>query len=112
MNKLVPFKKFSNKAVQVPSGASVIMDKNNVPIQFIFNRDTFIAFLEYIDIEFEKNIPNPDIAYNNPAGKLIDLIEERLPLNPKFVKDLKKSINEGKKSKTYSLDEVIRSLNV
>ncbi len=112
MNKLIPFKKFSKKATQIPSGTSVMVDRNNVPLRFIFDTDAFISFLEYIDIEFEKNISNPDIAYNNPAGKLIDLIEERLPLNPKFVKDLKKSVAKGKKSKSYSLDEVIRSLNV
>lgn len=112
MNKLVPFKKFSKKMTQVPSGASVLMDEKNIPLQFIFGRDAFISFLEYIDNEFEKNIPDPDIAYNNPAGKLIDLIEERLPLNPKFIKDLKESIAKSKKSKVYSLDEVIRSLNV
>ena len=97
---------------QIPSGASVVMDGKNTPIQFIFGRDAFISFLEHIDSEFEKNISNPDIAYNNPAGKLIDLIEERLPLHPKFVKDLKESISKSRKSKTYSLDEVIRSLNV
>lgn len=112
MNKLIPFSKFSKKVTRIPSGASVLMDERNIPLQFIFGRDAFISFLEYIDSEFEKNIPNPDIAYNNPAGKLIDLIEERLPLNPKFVKDLKESVAKSKKSKSYSLDEVISSLNV
>ena len=112
MNKLVPFKKFSKKASLVPSGASVVMDEKNIPLGFVFGRDAFITFLEALDNEFEKNIPNPKIAYNNPAGKLIDLIEERLPLNPKFVKDLKESISKSKKSRTYSLEEVMRSLNV
>ncbi len=35
-----------------------------------------ISFLQYLDNECEKNIPNPDIAVNNPAGKLIELVNK------------------------------------
>lgn len=110
MNKLIPFKKFSPK--NHLSGAKIVIDEKNIPLQFIFGRDSFISFLEYIDSEFEKNVSDPEKAYNNPAGKLIDLIEERLPLRAEFIKDLKTSIEGSKKTKSIPLDDVIRSLNV
>ena len=68
--------------------------------------------MEYIYNEFEKRIEDPKLAYDNPAGKLIDLIETKLPLNPKFVKDLKSSISKTRKSDWISLDEISYSLNV
>ncbi len=93
MNKLVPFKKFTKKSESFNlSDTSVMVDKKGVPLGFVFGRDSFISFLEYIDSEFEKRVEDPKVAYDNPAGRLIDLIESKLPLNPKFVKDLKSSI--------------------
>lgn len=110
MNKLVPFSKFSPKASL--SGASVVMNGKNTPLGFVFGRDSFISFLQRIDDEFEKRIATPKLAFDNPAGRLIDLIEERLPLNPKFVKDLKSSISRKDKSSWISLDQLSRSLHV
>jgi len=113
MNKLVPFKKFSKQADKFNlSDTSVMVDKTGIPLGFVFGRDSFISFLEYIDNEFEKRIEDPKLAYDNPAGKLIDLIETKLPLNPKFVKDLKSSISKTRKSDWISLDEISYSLNV
>jgi len=111
MNKLVPFKKFSKKSSQLDA-VTVVVDDKNIPLEFRFGRDALISFLEYLDLEFEQNINDPDIAYNNPAGKLIDLIEEKLPVRTEFAKDLKESIKNNKNSKTFSLDEISRSLNV
>lgn len=114
MNKLVPFKKFSKKVSKIASldDTSVIVDKRGVPLGFVFGRDSFISFLEHIDNEFEKRIKDPEHAFNNPAGKLIDLIEEKLPVNPRFIKDLKSSLSESQKSKWISLEEIERFLNV
>ena len=67
---------------------------------------------EHFEKRFEKRFKDPKQAFNNPAGKLIDLIEERLPLNPAFVKDLKTSIFETRKSGWVSLNEISNSLNV
>lgn len=111
MNKLVPFKKFS-KNVGNLSNASVVVDEKSTPLGFVFGRDAFISFLEYLDNEFEKNIPNPEIAFNNPAGKLIDLIEEKLPVKPKFIKEVKEARAEAKKRGWINFKEIEQFLNV
>lgn len=111
--KLVPFKRFSKKAEKFNlSDTSVMVDKKGIPLGFVFSRDSFISFLEYIDSEFEKRVTDPKTAYDNPAGRLIDLIEEKLPLHPKFVRDLKTSISKTQKSDYISLDEISHFLNV
>lgn len=89
-----------------------MINKTGVPLGFVFGRDSFINFLEYIDSEFEKRVKDQKKAYDNPAGRLIDLIEAKLPLNPKFVKDLKSSVTKTRKSDWISLDEISHSLNV
>lgn len=35
---------------------SVVVDEKNVPLGFVFGRDTFISFLEHIDDQFEKKV--------------------------------------------------------
>lgn len=114
MNKLVPFKKFSKKAAEQSflSNASVIVDQKNIPLGFVFGRDSFISFCTVIDDEFENRVKDPKKAYDNPAGRLIDLIEEKLPINPKFARDLKDSIKNAQQTRWIPLDEVSRSLNV
>ncbi len=113
-NKLVPFKKFSKKISNLASldDTSVVVDKKGTPLGFVFGRDALISFLEYIDNEFEKNISNPDIAFNNPAGKLIDFIEEKLPVRPKFIRDIKEARAKAKKTGWINFDEIEQSLNV
>lgn len=116
MNKLIPFTKFSKKGngskLRFLSNTSVIVDGKDSPLGFVFGRDSFISFLEHIDSEFEKKVKDPRQAFNNPAGRLIDLIEERLPVNPNFIKDLKLSLTKTKKSDWIPIEEVIRSLHV
>lgn len=114
MNKLIPFGKFSKKANKLSflSNTSVVVDEKKTPLGFVFGRDAFISFLEYIDHQFEEKVNNPKNAFDNPAGKLIDIIEENLPLNPTFVKDLKSSIAKTKKADWIPFEEVKRVLNV
>lgn len=111
MNKLVPFKKFSKKAGNL-SGASVVVNDKKIPVGFVFGRDSFISLCTIIDDEFERRVDNPKKAYDNPAGKIIDLIEEHLPVNPKFAKGLKTSINEARNTRWIPLAEIAHSLNV
>ena len=113
MKKLIPFAKFSKKAARLSflSNTSVVVDNKDVPLGFVFGRDAFISLLEHIDNEFAK-LSDQKKAFNNPAGKLIDLIEEKLPLNPDFVKELKLSITKTKNSDWIPFSEVIRSLHV
>lgn len=114
MNKLIPFSKFSKKAARQAFlfNASVIVDEKNIPLGFVFGRDSFISLCTVIDEEFEKRVKDPKIAYNNPAGRIIDLIEEKLPVNPKFRKKLKDSIKGARKTRWIPLDEITASLHV
>lgn len=114
MNKLVPFTKISgyHDTFSFLSEVSVAVDKKGSPVGFVFGRDSFITFLEKIDSEFEKKIKDPKSAYNNLAGKLIDMIEEKLPLNPIFVKELRNSIRETKNNDWISFKDVLKTLNV
>lgn len=113
MNKLIPLSRFSKKADKLLSTAqtSVVVDKDGTALGFVFGRNAFIDFLERIDGEFQDKVKNPKQAHNNPAGKLIDLIEERLPLNPSFVKDLRKSISTPRKD-WIPLEQIAKSLHV
>jgi len=112
MSKLISLAQFSKDFRKLSlSDVSVIVNEEKVPLGFVFGRDSFISFLESLDNQFEKNVKNEKVAFNNSAGKLIDLIEEKLPINPKFVEDLKSSIKKTKKSELISLEEIERSLN-
>ena len=113
MNKLIPFNKFSKNATAISSfsNTSVVVDEKGIPLGFVFGRDSFVSFLEHIDAEFEKNVTDPKKAFNNPAGKLIDLIEAKLPVSKELVKDLKSSLSK-KKTEWVPLEQIIQSLNV
>jgi len=114
MNRLVPFKRVfgKNKMAKSLSGTSVVVDEKGIPLGFVFGRDAFISFLEHIDDEFEGSVSDPKIAFHNPAGRLIDVIEDKLPLREEFVAELEKSIRKGKKTDWIPFDEVKRSLHV
>ena len=114
MSKLVPFSRFAKPQGELAllSNTSVVIDKRGVPLGFVFGRDSFISLCTVLDNEFEKRSADPKMAYDNPAGRLIDLIEERLPVNPDFAKDLKLSIKKAKKSGWISLEKIIHTLNV
>ncbi len=114
MNKLIPISKFYKNAKQIThlSQTSVVIDEKGNPIGFVFGRDAFISALEHFDEAFEEMVKDQKLAYNNPAGKLIDIIEEKLPLNPNFVKGLKKTVKETKKHEWIPFEEVVRSLHV
>lgn len=100
MTKLVPFTKFAKKTDKFPilSEISVVVNEGGIPLGFVFGRDSFVSFLEHIDEQFEKKVDDPEKAFDNPAGRLIDLIEERLPLNPRFARELKETLKKTKKS--------------
>lgn len=111
MAKIIPFTKLAstkeNKSIL--SDISVIMDEKGIPAGFAFGREAFISFLSKIDQEFENSVSDPKKAFNNPAGRMIDLIEEHLPVNPEFIKILRAT----KREKTYiSLEELSNFLHV
>lgn len=113
MNKLIPFKKFSNKAEKLNlSDISVVVDDKNIPLGFVFGRESFISLCTIIDTAFEKGVNDSKKAFDNPAGKIIDLIEEKLPVNPKFTSSLKSSIKGAENTRWIPFEEVMHSLNV
>lgn len=113
MNKLVPLSKFTKLDKKYfPQDTSIVVNKEGIPVGFVFGRDTFISFLEHIDEQFEDNVKDSKKAFHNPAGKLIDYIEEKLPIKPDFIKDLKMSVKNTKKTDLVSIDEIARVLHV
>lgn len=114
MNKLVPFHQLSfvKKDLAPLSNTSVVVDDHGNPLGFFFGRDTFISLMTIIDEQFEKNVTSTKAAYANPAGKIIDLIEQKLPVNPKFTKELEVSLAEARKNGWVSFDEVKKALHV
>lgn len=114
MSKLVPFTKFSKqiRGFTFLANTSVVVDKNDVPVGFVFGRDAFISLLEHMDTAFEEKVSNPEEAYENPAGKLIDLIEEHLPLNRSFVRKMQNSLADAKKDDWIPFEEIKKQLHV
>lgn len=114
MAKLMVLSKLSEvpKRLKFLGGTSVVVDKRNVPVGFVFGREAFISLLEMIDGEFEKKVENPLLAHDNPAGQLIDLIEGSLPINPRFASQLKVSIKSQKADEGIAFEDVVKSLHV
>ncbi|MCL4389859.1 MAG: hypothetical protein M1484_00760 [Patescibacteria group bacterium] len=114
MNKLVSLSKFSGSGKKLPmlSDASVVVDERGIPLGFFFGRDSLISLLSKIDEQFENKVGNQRLAYDNYAGRIIDLIEEKLPVRPEFVDDLKRSIADAKKQGWVSMNELRSTLNV
>ena len=97
-----------SKGTRPLDSASVAVDEQNVPIGFFFGRDAFISLMTIIDEQFEQIAKTPKDAYNNFAGKAIDLIEETLPISAEFAKTLDKSIADAHKKGWLSFDEVVK----
>lgn len=114
MNKLIPWTKFSksNNRLIPSDGVSVIVDGKNTPLGFVFHRDSFISLLEKIDDEYEQKIGSPKLSSAGLAGKLIDLIEQNLAVNPKFAAELKQAIATAQKEGWIPFSEIEKSLNV
>lgn len=114
MNKLIPLSKFSRLSDKLSflSKTSVVVDEKGIPMGFFFGRESFISLLSKIDEQFEQKVASPKEAYNNFAGRLIDLIEEKLPVREEFIKGLKKSIETAENQGWIPLSELKKSLNV
>ncbi len=113
MNHLIPLSQLT-KSKNNPSylsRTSVVLDKRGIPQGFVFGRDSFISLLTVIDESFEKNVSSPVKAFNNPAGKLIDLIEEHLPLSSRFIAQLKTSAQSRQALSGITLDDITKALH-
>lgn len=114
MNKIVPFEKISNMngEKKLLAGASMVVDKKGVPMGFVFGRDSFIALLSKIDEQFENGVLDQKKAFDNFAGRIIDVIEEKLPVKKSFLAGIKVSISDAKKTGWIPLADLKRALNV
>lgn len=111
--KIIALAKFTKiKSMPYLSETSVIVDEKKIPLGFVFGRDAFITMLEHIDDEFEKRVADQKKYFDNPAGKLIDAIEEKLPLNTDFINKLKLIISTTNKSDYISIDEIMQNIHV
>ena len=81
------------------SKAAVAVDNTGTPQLFLLDTRAFLDILSEMDEALVDRLSTKE--YNsksiNPAGWLIDEIESKLPLNPKFVISLKKAIKESNK---------------
>lgn len=112
MTQLVPFSKFTKTKIPGLSETKVVLNEKGVPIGFVFGREAFISFLQKIDDQFESKVKDQKAAFANFAGRLIDLIEEKLPLRSSFVKEMRHSIEKANKEGWIPLDQITKSLNV
>jgi len=99
--KLVSWKRIIDASV-VPiskkSHATIVVDRNNIPLLFVFDTFAFLDVLSRIDEELVDRLSSRDYHSKdvNPAGWLIDEIEGKLPLKKEYVDSLKKAIKEAK----------------
>ena len=115
--KLIPFSKLAPRSVfklNKASKAAVFVDKKGTPKIFAFDTFAFLDLLSGIDNIFLDKLSDEEYHDKtfNPAGWLIDKIEAKLPLNPKFVASLKKSIEEAKSKGYIPFEEVIKKLHL
>lgn len=100
--KLVPWQKVAPLSVfklEKDSRAGVVLDKNGAPQLFIFDTSALLDVLSTIDESLIDKLSTKDYhsKKTNPAGWLIDEIESKLPLKPKFVESLRKALQEAQK---------------
>ena len=114
--KLVSWAKSALAKFKLSKGsrAGIITDKDGVPQLFVFDTPAFLDVLSTIDESLVDSLS--DNEYNsklkNPAGWLIDEIEAKLPLNPKFVQSLKDAIEEAQKKGWVPFTKIQNSLGL
>ena len=114
---LSPFSKLAPPSVfklGKGSKAAVVLDKQGTPKLFVFDAFALLDVLSNIDETLLGKLSDKEYHDKkmNPAGWLIDKIEAKLPLNPKFVARLKKSIEEADKKGWIPLEEIERKLGL
>ncbi|MFH1392233.1 MAG: hypothetical protein ABIG90_00930 [bacterium] len=81
------------------SNVGVFVDSEGAPKAMIFDVNSFLDMLSEIDEKLVDKFSTQDYysKKHNPAGWLIDEIESKLPVNPKYANSLKQIIAEANK---------------
>ena len=109
--KIVPPSVFP---LEKDSRAGVVVDHEGKPHLFIFDTFAFLDLLSVIDERLVDHL-SPKLYYSkesNPAGWLIDEIETKLPLNPKYITSLKEAIQEAQKKGWISFRKIEQELGL
>lgn len=115
--KLVPWKRVVPLSVfklEKGSRAGVVLDQAGTPQFFIFDTFAFLDILSAIDERLLDQLSSADYYSKkvNPAGWLIDQIESKLPLNPKYLQSLKSAIDEANKKGWVPFSKIQSELNL
>lgn len=115
--KLIAWERLAPKSVfplERGSRAGVVADKNGVPQLFIFDTFALLDVLSKIDEQLVDRLPNEEYHSKavNPAGWLIDELESRLPVNPKYANELLKGIEEAKRKGFISFERIKAELSL
>lgn len=89
--------RFSKIKVSRGSKAVVYLDKNGTPKVFAFDTFALLDILSAIDEPLLDKLSDEEYhsAKTNPAGWMIDKIESRMPVHPKFAQSLKNAVREA-----------------
>lgn len=110
-NKVTPLSVFK---LRKDSRAGVVLDGNGVPHLFIFDTFALLDVLSEIDEKLVDRLTVPEYHSKsvNPAGWLIDELECRLPLNPRYIKSLKEAIDEANKKGWVPFSKIQKELEL
>lgn len=111
MPQLIKYTDFLNKKEKLmQENAYVITDKQSHPMGFAFGKDAFIQLLEKMDEYYQDMIPDQRKAYTNPAGRLIDQIEEYIPLKEHFIQDVADTAQQTDTQSWIPFKEIIKNI--
>lgn len=115
--KLVSWERLSPKSVfplERGSRAGVVVDREDNPQLFIFDTSALLDVLSRIDEALVDRLSPREYHSKavNPAGWLIDEIEEKLPLKPEYIQSLKDAIDEAKKKGWVPFKKIERELEL
>ena len=115
--KLVSWKHLSPASIfplERGSRAGIIVDREGKPQLFIFDTFALLDVLSRIDEALvDRLLPREYHSKTiNPAGWLIDELEEKLPLDPKYIKSLKDAIDEANKKGWVPFEKIEQELEL
>ena len=115
--KLIPWGQIAPKTVfplKKGSRAGVVLDRQGAPRLFIFDTPALLDVLSEIDEKLVDRLPSAEYHSKavNPAGWLIDTIEEKLPVSKGYADSLKSAIAEAKRKGWIPFEKIERELEL